>query len=117
MRKKLLWDWYLDSDCVIDQFVMPALGGVAFEAMSMRRRVITRINEAVVATFFGATPPLFNAATVEEIEGAMRRVIGDPDDKAGVGQRAGAWIERYHSAKRIVGLQVEAYRRLVENGN
>jgi glycosyltransferase involved in cell wall biosynthesis len=113
MSKKALWAAYCRAHAVVDQFGIPALGGVGFEALALGRRLITRLDEAALAGFFGACPPVLNAAAVDEVERAMLRVLDDPDDGGGLGAAGGAWIETYHSAARIVALQAQAYRELV----
>jgi hypothetical protein len=103
----------LRSHAIVDQFVMKGIGGVTFEAMTLGRRVISAIEEPLAAEFFGVTPPVYNCETSEEIAAAMLRVIEDPDDVARDGARCATWIARYHSARRIVDLQVELYRRVL----
>ena len=115
MRKRELWQHYLRSHCVVDQFMVPAIGGVTFEAMTLGRRVITAMDAGQTARFFGETPPIHAAATEDEIADAMRAIIADRDDGAGRGARNRQWIARRHSAERIVGLQVAAYRRVIES--
>ena len=114
IRKRQLWSRYLASHAVLDQFMAPAIGGVTFEAMALGRRVITALDVPTAAAFFGAEPPLYAAWSIEEIAGAIRRVVLDPDDDHGLGQAAQEWFRRQHSAERIVQLQVDAYRRVLE---
>jgi hypothetical protein len=113
MRKQQLWQHYLEAHAVIDQFVVPALGGVAFEAMCLGRRVITRIDDETLQHFFGKVPPVLNAATRDEIADQMRSVVADPLDQTGRGHAAKAWIHTWHSAERIINLQLTAYDRLL----
>jgi glycosyltransferase involved in cell wall biosynthesis len=113
MRKRDLWKQYLRSHAVIDQFLTPAIGGVTFEAMALGRRVITALDPVVTEEFFGATPPVFISQTTNQIAEALCRVAADPDDCAGVGEAARDWFRRYHSAERIIDLQVDAYSRML----
>ncbi len=46
MRKRELWQRYLTSHVVADQFVLPAIGGVAFEAMALGRRLVTALDRS-----------------------------------------------------------------------
>jgi glycosyltransferase involved in cell wall biosynthesis len=115
MKKRELWAQYLAADGVIDQFVVPAMGGVTFEAMMLARPVITAIDRAQTARFFGEAPPVLSCRSVDEIVDAMRNVATDPADAAGRGKANLAWMRRYHSARRIVELQAETYRRIVES--
>lgn len=114
MNKKQLWTEYCRSHAVVDQFTLPAIGGVAFETLALGRRLITRIDEATLDHFFGKAPPVLNGATVDEVEQAVIGVCKDPEDHAGVGGQGRAWIETYHSAERTVALQVNAYRQMLE---
>lgn len=113
VRKRALWEAYLSSHAVLDQFILPAIGGITFEAMALGRRVITALDRAATTRFFGAEPPLLAASEPEEIADAMAAVIADPLDEAGLGASAQDWFARYHSADRIVDLQAEAYRRML----
>jgi glycosyltransferase involved in cell wall biosynthesis len=113
LNKRQLWRKYLESHAVFDQFLCPALGGVTFEALMLGRRVITAIDEPVMTDFFGDLPPLYNCSTAEDIAAAMLRVIADPMDRAGDGDRNRRWMERRHSASTIVRLQVERYQKIL----
>ena len=71
LNKAELREAYLSSDVVVDQFVIPAMGGVTFEAMALGRRVITRLDEDQTAEFFGAAPPCLTADSVESCAARM----------------------------------------------
>lgn len=114
MKKRKLWQEYLNADAVIDQFVVPAFGGVTFEALMLGRRVITALDENVAQRFFGSVPPIVNCRTSADICAAMIRIIDDPTDRMQQGMAGQEWMQRYHSADRIVSLQVGVYRRLLE---
>lgn len=109
LRKTELWDAYLMSHAVLDQFVTAAIGGVGFEAMALGRRVITALDVGAAGRFFGEPPPLHAASEPAEIADAMEAVIRDPTDSAGLGTRAQEWFAWYHSADLIVDLQARAY--------
>lgn len=113
MQKRQLWEAYCTAHAVVDQFVLPALGGVGFEAMALGRRLITAIDHDQLNRFFGAPPPCLAASTVSACEAQLRRVIADPLDAGGLGAAAARWMSVYHSAERIVSLQAAAYRQLI----
>jgi glycosyltransferase involved in cell wall biosynthesis len=113
MKKRELWSRYLQAHAVIDQFITPAIGGVTFEAMALGRRVITALDIETTEHFFGAAPPVLIAATPAEITEALCTVAADPLDLAKRGQTASDWFARYHSAERIVQLQLEGYAQLL----
>jgi glycosyltransferase involved in cell wall biosynthesis len=113
MSKIDLWKYYCSCHAVVDQFVVPALGGVGFESMVLGRRLITAIDREQTALFFGEAPPCLNAISVEECAARMLEVIEDPLDAKGSGEAARQWMATYHSAERIVALQSKAYRTLL----
>jgi glycosyltransferase involved in cell wall biosynthesis len=109
MSKTDLWTYYCSCHAVVDQFVIPALGGVGFESMVLGRRLITAINREQTALFFGEAPPCLDASSVDECARRLREVIEDPLDKKGLGEAARQWMAVYHSAERIVALQSKVY--------
>jgi glycosyltransferase involved in cell wall biosynthesis len=113
LRKRDLWVSYMRAHAVVDQFVAPAMGSVAFESLALGCRVITVLDEPTVTEFFGEMPPILNGQAPPEIAAAMRCVIQDPDDSAGIGSAAQDWFRRRHSTERIVELQVAAYARVL----
>jgi glycosyltransferase involved in cell wall biosynthesis len=116
MKKKELWQAYLESHAVVDQFCSPALGGVSFETMALGRRLISHLDKQVNRQFFGEEPPILYAETAADIAAAMRRVLTDPQDVLGDGNAARLWMLRFHSADRITALQVAAYRDMTCGG-
>jgi glycosyltransferase involved in cell wall biosynthesis len=114
MKKRELWHEYMQADCVIDQFLVPAIGGVTFEAMMLARRVITAIDRDATQRFFGEYPPLHASEGVEDIVDAMFSIVNDRFDANGRGAQNQTWMRRYHSAERIVRLQCDTYRRIVD---
>ena len=114
MTKSELWAAYCKAHVVVDQFVLPAIGGVGFETLALGRRLITRIDEATLTRFFGACPPIMNAGSVREAEQCIRHVLDDPNDSTGIGVAGRNWIRDYHSAERVVSLQLLAYNDILE---
>ncbi len=114
LNRTQLWAAYRSADVVVDQFVVPTLGGVGYEALTLGARLLTRLDAATLATFFGKAPPVLNASTVEEAVACLRAVIDDPDDRAELGKRAREWALEYHSTRRLFDLQLAAYCQMLE---
>ncbi|UGA43210.1 glycosyltransferase [Bradyrhizobium quebecense] len=112
LNKAELRQLYCSSDVVVDQFRIPAIGGVTFEAMALGRRVITNLDETQSAEFFGAAPPCLAADSVESCAARILEVLADPLDGNGCGDAARLWFEKCHSAQRVVALQLAAYRTI-----
>lgn len=110
MPKGALWAAMVDAHAVVDQFLLSAFGASSVEAFALGCRLISRDDGVNNAVFFEVPPPFLAAATAEEIAARMESVMDDPDDLAGLGDKGGAWVERYHSADRIHDLQLAAFR-------
>ena len=113
MGKHDLWRTYCTSHAVLDQFILPALGGVGFETLALARRLITRTDQPTLARFFGAAPPVLPAATIDEVAASLAHVLDDPADHAGLGCAGSEWIRTYHSARRTVAIQARVYSNLL----
>jgi glycosyltransferase involved in cell wall biosynthesis len=111
MRKQDLWRAYLSSHAVLDQFVLPSFGGVTFEALALGCRVITNVDFEAAERFFSKAPPIYSASSELEIYEMLERIILDRNDLAAVGEAGAEWIKKYHSAERIVELQLDIYRK------
>ncbi|QOZ30547.1 glycosyltransferase [Bradyrhizobium sp. CCBAU 53421] len=112
LNKAELRQLYCSSDVVVDQFRIPAIGGVTFEAMALGRRVITNLDETQSAEFFGAVPPCLAADSVETCAARILEVLDDPLDDNRRGDAARLWFEKCHSAQRVVALQLAAYQTI-----
>ena len=107
MRKQDLWRTYLSSHAVLDQFVLPSFGGITFEALALGCRVITNVDFGAAERFFSKAPPIYSASSETEIYEMLEKIILDRSDLAGVGDAGAEWIKQYHSAEKIVELQLE----------
>jgi glycosyltransferase involved in cell wall biosynthesis len=114
MKKRELWEAYCTAHAVADQFMLPALGGVGFETMTLGRRLITAIDETQLSHFFGEPPPCLVASDVEQCAVQLRLVVADPFDEAGRGMAAQQWMCNHHSADRIVDIQARAYQHIID---
>ena len=107
-----LWKLYLESDAILDQFLLSGLSGVTYESLTLGCRTITKDDGICNKEFFGVAPPFMHAGTATEIAARLRELIADPDDLAGVGDASRAWAEQYHSSSRFVALQEIQFARL-----
>jgi glycosyltransferase involved in cell wall biosynthesis len=113
VSKPVLWPRYMRAVGVIDQFVAPAMGGIALEALALGRPLLTRLDVAATRPFFTEPPPIFNVCTAEGLAEAMARLIADPHDADRIGEAGQAWIIREHSVERQITAQLEIYQQLL----
>ncbi len=111
--KSRLWQYYLSCNGVLDQFVIPAIGGVSFETLAFGRPLFTRIDEPVFKDFFGESPPLLNVHTPEDLAAALAKVIRDPTCYDDIGEAALEWTALYHSSQRIIEVLLDGYSRFI----
>ncbi|WP_420561189.1 glycosyltransferase [Tepidicaulis sp.] len=113
MSKKALWPTYMEAVAVIDQFVAPAMGGVALDAMALGRALITRLDEPSCKLFFGSVPPLMNVKNVAELRDAMRKVLLDPESADQCGKECQEWMKNFHSVEQGLAAQLNMYRSML----
>jgi SAM-dependent methyltransferase/glycosyltransferase involved in cell wall biosynthesis len=117
LSKQDLLKKYCASHAVADQFSLPAMGGVCFEAMALGRRVITWIDPEEMTKFFGKAPPCLTANSAETCRDQILAVLNDIADEKGLGPSVAEWMRNYHSSRRIVGLQSRCYRSMLDPGS
>ncbi len=111
MPKRMLWDAYRTSDCVIDQFAVPCFGDCTIEALAVAHcPVITRLDDAMIARFFGATIPLYNCETAAQIAAAMSEILTHPEEGIRRVRRSRQWIDAWHSHRRVLSTLLAACR-------
>jgi glycosyltransferase involved in cell wall biosynthesis len=112
LHKQDLWRAYGAVDCVLDQFELACIGGIAMEAIAAdHAAVVTRLDDHVMAAFFGETIPLFNCATAEEIAAAMEAVLRDLPECRQRTRAAYQWMSRHHSRQTVVETTIRALKR------
>jgi len=114
MPKEELWDQYLTCDGILDQFVLPALSGIGFEALACGKPLFTRIDPNVVKPFFGAEPPLLNVDTPDTLAAAMSILIQDRSAYNDISIAAAEWARVYHSSARVMSLQLDVYEHMIK---
>jgi glycosyltransferase involved in cell wall biosynthesis len=113
VSKPVFWPRYMRAVGVIDQFVAPALGGIALEALALGRPLLTHLDFEATKLFFTEPPPIFNVSSVETLAEAMATLIADPYDAAGIGNAGQVWMLREHSVERQLAAQLEVYQQLL----
>ncbi len=100
---------YSSVDAVIDQFIIPCMGGIPIEAMTVGAPIITKLDDALNSEFFGETIPLFNCEHSYEIARAMKTVITEPQTVNSVIESCRRWMQEHHSEYTVVTAHAKAY--------
>jgi hypothetical protein len=112
LARSELWLRYVNTDAILDQFLLSGLSGVTYEALTLGCRTITKDDGVCNKEFFGVPPPFMSAGTAAEIAARIEQLCNDPNDTAGIGASGVAWIHGYHSGGRFVALQEAQFARL-----
>lgn len=111
LGKKDLYNAYRCVDCVMDQFVLPCIGGLCIDTMVVAGcPVITYLDDEMMAEFYGETIPLFNAHSPMGIAEAMETVITQPDVCTQKTLDCKKWMDDHHSYKSVLIKLTDAYR-------
>ena len=112
LARNALWTRYVNSDAVLDQFLISGLSGVTYETLTLGCRTITKDDGICNKEFFGTPPPFLAAGTAAEIADRIRELIVDPHDLQGVGKASQDWVREFHSGARFIALQEAQFSRL-----
>lgn len=94
-----LYRAFAASDLVVDQFDIGGLGGIAMEAMSAGRPVLTYVRESCYRLLYGSDlPPVLNCGSEDEIF-ARLMACGDQEMLRRKGLEARDWVLRNHHWK------------------
>lgn len=116
--KPRLVRFYRLADIVLDQFseTVGSFGAVTAEAMACAKPVITYYSDAAHAwcrDVLPEPPPVVTARTTDDIYLALRSLAEQPQRRGALGGAGHAWIERWHSLKRVCRLHEQLYGRVL----
>ncbi len=90
------------GDIVVDQFEIGCIGGIAAEAMSFGKPVLTYIEPFFEKALYHNDPlPLYKAQSKEEIYEQIIKIARDPQELSKVGIKCKEWIYRNHGAREV----------------
>jgi glycosyltransferase involved in cell wall biosynthesis len=111
LGSKDLMNSYRSVDAVLDQFVLPCIGGLPIDVMVVGEApVISYLDDDLMGEFYGQTIPLFNCHEAQDIARAMETVITRPDQAQEVIEACKQWVRHYHTHQNVVQKLVEAYQ-------
>lgn len=113
MHRRAMWSVLAGAEGVIDQFGASAVGGIGLEAMAFGKPLISRIEGAQLSAFFQTNPPILEASTPAQIARRIGQVLTNPAMRSEVGRAGQQWMQSEHSEDRQLGLQFEAFERLL----
>ena len=114
LNKQQLWEEYLRSTAVIDQFLLPGISGVSFEAMTLGIPVITHDEGDLNERFFSKAPPLLAASNPEQVADRISKLMTVDEFRITTGRDSARWILDYHAPERIFDIQINAFMKMLK---
>jgi hypothetical protein len=74
--------------------------------------VCTYLDEDLMRARYPQSPPVLNCRSEAEVVETLGGLVAEPQRCRALGERARAWIKRYHAAADVVAAQVELYADL-----
>lgn len=118
LPKKDLWHAYASVDGVIDQFVLPCIGGVTYECLAVAHApVITYLDKQIMEDFFGANIPLPDAKTANQIAERMEWIMTEAPEKIKTTiEKCREWMKVHHSPETILSRHLQVYETVLGGG-
>lgn len=112
MSKRSLIRYYNASDIVLDQFVYPASGTLALEAMACEKAVVGHADLSLWQRVHGSAPPIVNASSSDEILKAITQ-LEDEGIRRRLGKRGRDWVTETCAANLVAGRQLQTYKEII----
>jgi len=96
-----LMEEYRRADVVVDQFDVGCFGGIAIEAMSLRKPVMVSIDEPTLSLLFDEMPPVLNCRTEDEIFGEIMR-CREPGTLKSLADKGKEWVDAHYNPDRYL---------------
>ncbi len=99
------------ADVIIGQVALGAIGLSELQAMSCAKPVIASFlyNDA-----YPAAPPLYQAATAQEIDDRLENLYQHPEEGVELGKKAREWVINNHGIQ-VLGSRIEAVYQTIVN--
>jgi glycosyltransferase involved in cell wall biosynthesis len=110
-RHKLAY-WLAKADIVLDQLILPAMGGIAPEAMQAGKPLLMSYKHDVSKWMFAEQPPLVLTYTKEDIIKNIIKLHKNPKLAKKIGKEGQDWFKKYYSKQVVKNILIENYRKL-----
>jgi glycosyltransferase involved in cell wall biosynthesis len=101
--KERLIDYLRSCDAVLDQFVYGGYGATGLEAAAVGKPILMRIREDLYGPLYrGDIAPVINLPDAAALEGALVRLVAEPEWHKKRGEELRAWLVRNHGAGRMM---------------
>ena len=99
LSRKALKLRMIRSLVVLDQFTIPAYGGITADALGLGVPVITRMDNLIDMAYFGSVAPVLPAATGKEISDQVTSLLVDKNLDKNIFDLSTAWYDKHLSSE------------------
>lgn len=110
-RHKLAY-WLAKADIVLDQLILPAMGGIAPEAMQASKPLLMSYKHNVSKWMFAGQPPLVLTYTKEDIIENITKLYKNPKLAKKIGKDGQEWFKTYYSKQVVKNILIKNYQNL-----
>ena len=100
---------------VLDQFTIPAYGGITADALGLGVPVITRSEESIDLEYFGSVAPVMPAANAQEITTHINSLMTDPSLIKKIFHESTEWYDSNLSSTIAFSKRMESYKDLLND--
>ena len=112
LSRPLLQEVMKVVDLVLDQLVIPALGGVGLDALRVGATLATRSEPSLDVPFFGSPAPVLNVTSARDVVRALQLVLAR-DSRVPQKDEARSWFESHASWGISAERRLGAYREVL----
>ena len=124
LEKNILWlkplprhqfiYWFHKSAIVLDQLILPSMGGITAEAMQAGKPVLTSYKHETNKWMFPEKPPILEVHTKKEIVDSILKLLNNPELAQKIGKSGQKWFAKYHSKQKVKEILISNYLKLLK---
>ncbi len=109
-----LFDMYMRSDLVADQFALGSMGTSIIEAMLCARPAMIFLHKGLHNELYPEPPPVLNVSNPDEVCEGLE-LMKDAKTRVRYGQKCRAWASKFHSPKIVCKKLIAIYEGVINN--
>lgn len=106
--------WLHKSDIVLDQLILPSMGGITAEAMQAGKPVLASYQHSSNKWMFPNKPPIIYTRNKEDIVRNIKHLLKNPKYANKIGKEGEEWFKKYHSKKIVTEKLIRSYEKLLK---
>jgi len=107
--------WLAKSDIVLDQLILPSMGGITAEAMQASKPVIVSYRHETNKWMFPEKPPIVGTYNETDIVHNIIKLINSPKLVRQIGAKGEKWFKKYHSKEIVTQKLISSYNKLLNS--